>query len=69
MFDREMAQTALNRMTPTMRGIAEAEGLRRGIPACDVVLERGLSVMREEVGQALYSLKKGQVRPWLRVVS
>lgn len=66
MFDQQMAQNALERMSPAMRDIAEAQGRARGMSACDVVLERGLTIAQAQSSEALYAMRQG--RPQLRSV-
>lgn len=75
MYDREMAQIALERTSPEFRVMVEATARTRGISACDVALEIALMASQEESKGALYALQKRmrqeqerERRPRLRVV-
>lgn len=68
MYDREMAQRALERTSPQCRKMIHEVARERGIPACDVALETALTVTHEQVGEALYALKKQRDHPALRSV-
>ncbi|QJQ93939.1 MULTISPECIES: hypothetical protein [Halomonadaceae] len=68
MYDREMAQAALQRMSIEHRSMAEAKARARGVSACDVVLEEALLVSQELASDALFALRQQQARPTLRVV-
>lgn len=68
MFDRQMAQAALGRMSPAMRDLAEASAKARGMSACDVVLEQGLTIAQAQSSEALYALKEKGSRPALRAI-
>lgn len=68
MYDREMAQQALQCMSPENRATAEATARFRNMAACDVVLETALLVANEQSREGLYALRARQARPQLRAV-
>lgn len=68
MYDREMAQDALQMMSSDERAEVERSARIRGVPACDVLLETALLVAQEQSKDALYALRERQARPPLRAV-
>ncbi|MCG7598379.1 hypothetical protein MHM84_01105 [Halomonas sp. McH1-25] len=68
MFDREMAQAALNSISPEYQAMVHEAARTRGVAACDIALETALQVAQEEAGKALFALRKEQSRPRLRLI-
>lgn len=68
MYDREMAQHVLERLSPEFRAMVSREARSRGVSACDVALETALMVAQAQTAEALYALKESQARPALRSV-
>ncbi|GAB2798945.1 hypothetical protein GCM10027040_27390 [Halomonas shantousis] len=69
MYDREMAQAALQRTSPKYQAMVEEVARKRGMAACDVALETALLVAQEATREALFALnnRKGNPPP-LRLV-